>query len=73
MLARAVLWAFMALIVLAGSALGASAIGLSSAAQGRSIAGRIDTHGRAELRDEALMVVVGFGLIGIGAAARKAA
>lgn len=73
MLARAVLWAFMGLMVLAGSALGASALGLSSAAQRRSIAGMIDTHGRAELRDEALMVVVGFGLIGIGVAARKAA
>jgi hypothetical protein len=73
MLARAVLWAFMGLIVLAGSALGASAIGLSRTAPGGGIAARINTNGRIELRDEGLMVLVGFGLIGIGVATRKAA
>ena len=76
MLARAVLWAFIGLIVLAGSALGASALGLGRTAPGRGIAARIeriDTSGRIELRDEGLMMLVGFGLIGIGAATRRAA
>ena len=73
MLARAVLWAFIGLIVLAGSALGASAIGLSRTAPGGGVAARFDPSGRIELRDEGLMVLVGFGLIGIGAATRRAA
>ena len=76
MLARAVLWAFIGLSVLAGSALGASTLGLSRTAPGGGIAARIeriDTSGRIELRDEGLMMLVGFGLIGIGAATRRAA